>query len=196
MDRKRIYHTLRLCMIPSGGARAEYIRKHRIFASVGEHCDFMPRKIPLYPNLIKIGSHVNISTNVSFVTHDVIHMIIDPEKLENARKSIKNYKFREAVGCIEIGDNVFISTGSVILYDVKIGNNVIITAGSVVSQDVPSNSVVRGNPAKVICGFNEFLLMKASKDRYPKDGFRKIGKMDSSLNEWLWDDFYGRRSGA
>ena len=39
---------------------------------------------------------------------------------------------------------------STILYDVNIGNNVIIGAGSVVVKDVPDNAVVVGNPARII----------------------------------------------
>lgn len=50
----------------------------------------------------------------------------------------------------EIGDNVFIGTNSVVLGDIKIGSNVIIGACSFVNTDVPSNSLVVGNPAKVI----------------------------------------------
>ncbi len=189
-----MYHTLRLCFIFNGGGRAEYLRKHQVFASMGKSCDYMPRKVPLYPNLIKIGNHVNISTNVSFVTHDVIHMIVNSDALQTTKKAIRNYKFREAIGCIEVGNHVFISTGCIILYDVKIGDNVIITAGSVVTKDIPSNSVVRGNPAKVVCSFQDFLLMKASNDHYPKDTNHKMGdNIDKNLYDWLWKDFYERR---
>lgn len=52
--------------------------------------------------------------------------------------------------CIFIGDNCYIGTGVTILGPVKIGNNVTIGAGSVVTKDIPDDSVVAGNPAKVI----------------------------------------------
>lgn len=51
---------------------------------------------------------------------------------------------------IFVGDNVYISTGVIILGPVKIGNNVIIGAGSVVNKDVPDNATVAGVPAKII----------------------------------------------
>lgn len=51
---------------------------------------------------------------------------------------------------IEIGDNVMICAGSIILKPVKIGNNAIIGAGSVVTHDVPENAIVAGAPARVI----------------------------------------------
>lgn len=53
-----------------------------------------------------------------------------------------------------IEDNVTIFANSVIFGDVTIGANSIIGAGSVVFTDIPRNSVVAGNPAKVIKQFN------------------------------------------
>ena len=48
------------------------------------------------------------------------------------------------------GDNVDIGSNSVILGRINIGDNSIIGAGSVVVDDVPPNSIVAGNPARVI----------------------------------------------
>jgi len=49
-----------------------------------------------------------------------------------------------------IGNNVSLGANVSIIGDVVIGNNVIIGAGSVVVKDIPDNSVVVGNPAKVV----------------------------------------------
>ena len=49
-----------------------------------------------------------------------------------------------------IGNNVSIGANSVIIGAIKIGNNSIIAAGSIVVKDVLKNSVVAGNPAKLI----------------------------------------------
>ena len=43
-----------------------------------------------------------------------------------------------------------IGSGSTILSKVTIGENAIVGAGSVVTKDVPPNSIVAGNPAKVL----------------------------------------------
>lgn len=51
---------------------------------------------------------------------------------------------------ITVGNNVYISTGVIVLGPVRIGNNVIIGAGALVNKDVPDNVVVAGVPAKVI----------------------------------------------
>ena len=49
-----------------------------------------------------------------------------------------------------IGNNVSVGANVNIIGDITIGDNVLIGAGSVVVKDVPSNSVVAGNPARVI----------------------------------------------
>jgi acetyltransferase-like isoleucine patch superfamily enzyme len=51
-----------------------------------------------------------------------------------------------------IGNNVWISTGSIILFGVEIGDNAIISAGSVVQKDVPAGAFVGGNPARNLSG--------------------------------------------
>ncbi len=53
-------------------------------------------------------------------------------------------------GDVQIGSNVRIGAHSNILPGVKIGADSSIGAGSVVTNDVTSNSVVAGNPAKII----------------------------------------------
>ena len=49
-----------------------------------------------------------------------------------------------------IGDNVTFGANAVVIGPIRIGNNVTIGASAVVTKDVPNNSVVAGNPAKVI----------------------------------------------
>lgn len=50
----------------------------------------------------------------------------------------------------QIGDNVEVGASVCIIGDIRIGNNVLIGAGAVVVKDIPDNSVVVGNPARVI----------------------------------------------
>lgn len=51
---------------------------------------------------------------------------------------------------ITIGNNVWIGGHCAILSGVTIGDNAIVAAGSVVIKDVPANSIVAGNPAKLL----------------------------------------------
>ncbi|NOT14948.1 MAG: acyltransferase [Methylotenera sp.] len=55
-----------------------------------------------------------------------------------------------AAAQIIIEDNVFIGTGSIVLKGVRIGKNSVVGAGSVVTKNVPSNTIVAGNPARII----------------------------------------------
>lgn len=49
-----------------------------------------------------------------------------------------------------IGKRCFIGANAIIMAGVTIGDEVIVGAGSIVTKDVPSNSIVAGNPAKII----------------------------------------------
>ena len=51
---------------------------------------------------------------------------------------------------VRIGHRVWVGANSVVLDGADIGDNVIVSAGSVVQGRIPPNSVVLGNPAKVI----------------------------------------------
>lgn len=55
---------------------------------------------------------------------------------------------------IVIGDNVWIAINVVILKGSVIGDNCIISAGSVVKGVFPKNSIISGNPARVVKQLN------------------------------------------
>lgn len=50
----------------------------------------------------------------------------------------------------QIKKGASIGSGSTILPNVTVGENAIVGAGSVVTKDVPANSIVAGNPAKLL----------------------------------------------
>jgi maltose O-acetyltransferase len=64
-----------------------------------------------------------------------------------AETRIKGWEVAKA---IIIEDNVWIGGGAILLPGVKIGRNAVVGAGAVVSRSVPANTVVAGNPAKVL----------------------------------------------
>lgn len=153
MDIKRIWHSFRMLIIPSGVKRASYLKKKNIFGSIGDDVMIQSRKVPLYPEFIFIGNNVRVASNVSFVTHDVCHHMLN--NLPCIKESYK--KVKEKVGKIIIGDNVFIGANSIIMYDVSIGNNVIIGAGSIVTKNIPDNTVCAGVPCRVVGDFDSFV---------------------------------------
>ena len=79
---------------------------------------------------VVIGKNCIIYQNVTIGTKDTI-----------------NYKKADYP---KIGDNVTVFANSIIFGGISIGENSIIGCGSVVFTDVPSNSIVVGNPAKII----------------------------------------------
>ncbi len=51
---------------------------------------------------------------------------------------------------VVIGDNVWIGAGAVILKGATLSENAVIGTGAIVTGDVPANTVVAGNPARVL----------------------------------------------
>ena len=150
MKAKRFLHSIAMMFLRSGRKRAAYLKKHHIFADIGENCHFGPYKIPLYPELIKLHNNVIVHGKSLLVPHDMVNIFL--------KRAVSGGDFgpNERLGCIEIMDNVYIGPASRILPNVRINKNCIISAGSVVTKDIPENSVVAGNPAKVIGRFDMF----------------------------------------
>lgn len=180
----RIWHTVRLYMIHSSGKRANYIRNHHVFHHMGNGCTIMNRKVPLCPKLISVGNNVHLATNVFLVPHDAIHLCLN---------NLEEPSYKEKIGCIEIGNNVFIGSNTTILYDVKIGSKVIIGAGSLVNRDIPDNSVAVGSPARVIGTFDDFVARRKKKVMYPDELNPTNHTITKELEDWCWNDFHFRR---
>lgn len=88
--------------------------------------------------------------------------------LTNCRILTHDACLSKTTGCVRIapitiGDNVFVGADVVILPNTNIGSNVIIGAGAVVAHDIPDNSVVVGNPCKIVCTYDEFVAKEKKK---------------------------------
>ncbi len=78
----------------------------------------------------------------------------------NAKRIGRNFTFRNntTVGNIHddnskrpvIGDNVTLGANVVVFGDIAIGDNVVVGAGTLVNKSVPPDSVVAGNPFRII----------------------------------------------
>lgn len=63
----------------------------------------------------------------------------------------------QRAGVPQIGNNVFLGVNASVFGGIEIGDNVLIAANSYVNNDVPSNSIVIGNPSKIIPNQNATL---------------------------------------
>ena len=160
MKAKRLWWTFCNYCIPSSSKRADFARKQKIYHRIGDGVTIQPRKVPVYSELISIGNNVAIARNVDFVTHSVIHTVLN--RLSKADR--ENYRFKEEIGCIEIGNNVMIGSNVIILHGVKIGNNVIVGTGSVVVRDCEPNSVYVGVLARKTGSFDEYIKRRKKKE--------------------------------
>lgn len=89
-------------------------------------------------NEVRLGNHVMVGPAVQIYTaaHDL---------LAEARN-----QGWETARPVVVGDNVWLGGGTILLPGVTIGRNAVVGAGAVVTRDVPANTVVAGNPARVI----------------------------------------------
>ena len=111
------------------------------------------------PYLVEVGEDCLFSGNVSLFTHDGGVKVLNSLNYFDGKKMDK-------VGKIKIGNNCFIGAYSKILPGVTIGDNVIVGTGAIVTKDVPSNSVVAGVPARIICTIDEY-YEKNKENFYP-----------------------------
>lgn len=87
---------------------------------------------------VTIGDYVMIGPNVTLCTAG--------HPLDAATR----YTYAEFAKPITIADKVWIGANVVVLPGVNIGSGAVVGAGSVVTKDVPANTVVVGNPARVV----------------------------------------------
>lgn len=93
-------------------------------------------------NDIKVGNNVLIGGNCKIIDNDFHPLNVEDRVTNNAAK---------INSCpIEIGDGCFIGANSIILKGTFLGKNCVVGAGSVVHGKWPDNSIIAGNPAKII----------------------------------------------
>lgn len=95
---------------------------------------------------ITIQAGATISREVLFLVHDYsVHI-----PMVNAGWKAPKGKVAHFIKPIIVGKNSFIGARVTLLPGTEIGENCIIGAGSVVKGKIPNNSIVIGNPAKII----------------------------------------------
>jgi len=104
------------------------------------------------PTSVKVGSGLLLPHFGGIVINSGATIGVNCNILQNV--TLGNTKGGKNPGSPKIGDRVYIGPGALIVGGITIGNNVLIVGNSFVNVDVPSNSIVIGNPAKVIAKKN------------------------------------------
>ena len=136
--------------------RRDFLAK--IFGRIGRKCNILPPFRCDYGFRIEVGE--NFFANYNFVVLDGNYVRIGdnvwiaPNVGIYAAGHPLDVKDRidgwEYAYPVTIGDNVWIGGSATIIGGVTIGDNSVVAAGSVVIRDVPANTLVAGNPARVI----------------------------------------------
>jgi acetyltransferase-like isoleucine patch superfamily enzyme len=114
---------------------------------------------------VKIGKNCKISTH-SFICEGVTiedhvfvghHVVFINDRYPRATNEHGELQTEAdwAVQPTVVKRGASIGSGAVILCSLTIGENAIVGAGSVVTKDIPPNTVVAGNPARIIRKLNE-----------------------------------------
>ena len=87
---------------------------------------------------IDIGDNVMFAPNVTVIT--ATHPVLPALREKGLQFNVD----------VMICPNVWIGAGAIIMPGITVGENSVVGAGSVVTKDVPPNTVVVGNPARVL----------------------------------------------
>lgn len=109
--------------------------------SIGENCGISGSTIYAMDR-ITIGQDVLIGGNCMIIDND-FHPLQASQRILNKHEDIRKRP-------ISIGDGCFIGANSIILKGTTLGKNCVVGAGSVVGGTWPDNSIIAGNPAKLI----------------------------------------------
>ena len=137
------------------GFQYSYLLRHAQNASCRLTCIFWQilLRLAMYQYGIQIPYQTKIGEGLKFAHWGAI--VVNPDAVIGRNFSIAqgclvgNAQGKHA-GVPSIGDNVLMGANSIIVGGVNVGNNVHIAPGAFVNFDVPENSIVIGNPGKII----------------------------------------------
>ncbi|GGF79122.1 nodulation protein L [Azorhizobium oxalatiphilum] len=126
-------------------------------SKVGEHFRLIP---PFYTDCgknIHVGARVFINQNCTFYSLADIRIgddvMIGPNVslLTSGHPVAPSQRRARLEGRpITLENGVWIAAGAIIIGGVTVGENAVVAAGSVVTHDVPANTLVAGNPARIV----------------------------------------------
>ena len=127
---------------------------HKVFPHLGENCRVETPFSGVRTANVKFGRNVIIMPGCLMMSAGGITIDDDVMIAANVQLISNNHDLeqRNVITCkpVHICRKVWIGAGATILPGVTIGENAVVGAGSVVTRDVEPNTIVAGNPAKLI----------------------------------------------
>ena len=123
-------------------------RKPGAYIHIGDHVGISGATIYAREG-IEIGDYTDIGGNVKILDND-FHPVDADTRNRLTMEGHGGDSDLVPSRPIKIGKNCFIGVNSIILKGTELGENCVVGAGAVVAGKFPANSVIAGNPAKVI----------------------------------------------
>lgn len=127
---------------------------HKLFPTMGEGTRVNTPITVVRAHNVKIGRHVIIMHGCLMMAAGGITIDDEAQIAANAQLISNNHDLqnRMIITCkpVHICRRAWIGAGATILPGVTIGENSVVGAASVVTHDVEPNTIVAGNPARVI----------------------------------------------
>jgi len=130
----------------------------KLLGKIGQNSIIEPPFYCVYGENIHIGDHVYLNILCNILDCNMVsignHVMIGPSAqiytaAHDLQAEARNQGWEVAKPII-IEDNVWIGGSAILLPGVRIGQNAVVGAGAVVTRSVPANTIVAGNPARVI----------------------------------------------
>lgn len=127
---------------------------HQLFPEMGANSRVETPLKGVRFNMVKIGDSVVINSDCLMMAAGGVNTEDEVMIAANAQLISNNHDLdnRCIITCkpVRICRRAWIGAGATILPGVTVGYNAVVGAGSVVTKDVEANTIVGGNPAKVI----------------------------------------------
>lgn len=119
-------------------------------AVIRDHVSIGDNAVVMMGALINIGCQIGSGTMIDMGAVLGGRVIVGKNSHVGAGTVLAGVIEPPSASPVTIGDNVLIGANVVVLEGIKIGDGAVVGAGSIVTHDVEANTVVVGNPARVV----------------------------------------------